>query len=96
MAKEKVTHLFNKNHIEILKIENPERPCGDTPVVETMHTEMNKYDMLSNWRTKPTTTVVEEKKVSPLGFYYIKKTCTNNSDKYNNPNPEACAVIGCL
>lgn len=92
MAKEKITHLFNKNHIEILKIENPQRPCGDIPVVETKYTEMNKYDMLSNWRQKPTTTVIEEKKASPLGFYYIKKTY-KHVDKYSQARCQRCVYI---
>lgn len=84
MPKEKITHLFNKNHVEILKIENPQRPCGDTPIATGLYTEMRKYDMLSNWKQKPSTTVVtEEKKASPLGFYYTKKIY-HQIDKHSN------------
>lgn len=78
MAKEKITHLFNKNHVEILKIENPRIPCGETPHVQYFYSEVRHEDILSNWKktkqeNKPVD-IITEKKVSPLGFYYTATT----------------------
>lgn len=76
MNKEKITHIFNRNHIEILKIERPE---GMYPSEGTGSVAKYKYDPGNNRKY----TIKKEtiKKESPLGFYY---TQTKERKIYSN------------
>ena len=72
MARERVRHLFNKNHIEILKIENPETyRVWDEPTIQ--HVSKGNYYHHSFRRSYYTTEYVTVKKQSPLGFYYTSR-----------------------
>jgi hypothetical protein len=71
MAREKVRHIFNKNHVEILKISNPEpvRFITSNPTYQNISTSSYRYShtFYDYWDKKKEKSV---KKVSPLGFYY--------------------------
>ena len=74
MAREKITHLFNKNHIEILKIEHPELSSMIPRVAKIDYVSSNTYTYRRSWGIygdKPKYKIV--KKESKLGFYYESK-----------------------
>lgn len=72
MGREKIKYLFNRNHIEIFKIENPTVSMWRKPVYE--HVQANTYSYshtFSMYGDKDEYKLV--KKESPLGFYYMSK-----------------------
>ena len=83
MARQKIYTYFNKNHIIIQRIENPEYPDlfdGDAYYEEQITSHRTEYWANRGW--DPGTKTVEKiKKVSPLGFYYYTETTTI---KYRN------------
>lgn len=90
MAKDKITHIFNKNHIEILKIERGKGSCVDKLPTRKLIVTGNNHRGYPYKSTEKK--VVEEKKVSPLGFYYTskKEVFVDNS---NNNNGQRTIVV---
>ena len=92
MAKDKITHIFNKNHIEILKIERGKGSyVGKCPTRKLIVTGNNyrRYPYKSTEKK-----VIEEKKVSPLGFYYTsKKEVFVDNNNYNNNGQRTIVVL---
>lgn len=74
MAREKITHLFNKNHIEIIRIEHPElnSMIPKLPKDEHVSTKTYKYGLIFPWKLEKTK-YKTVKKVSKLGFYYASQ-----------------------
>ena len=92
MGKEKIKYLFRKNHIEIIKIENPESRytypryayltsvCSGSPAYYVNSKNVHEYDGKKiQYDKKERQKYVEEKKVSKLGFYYYSRTYINDS-----------------
>lgn len=88
MGKEKIRHLFKKNHIEIFKVENPEFPICKWPAYEHISTTLRSYSRYRGWgNSKDEYKLV--KKESPLGFYYTKKVKVN---QFYSDMPEGSGV----
>ena len=72
MSREIKKYKFNKNHIEIFTIKDPEMPIFKIPVFEqrssSLYVHNRTYGLYEN---KPL--IKEVKKKSPLGFYYMSK-----------------------
>lgn len=83
MHKEKITHIFNKNHIEILKIENPEKTSfyPNIPCIDYIHMAHEVKENNEKEIKEGTLMKCE----SPLGFYYYKPyKFTYREKKYTN------------
>lgn len=74
MAREKITHLFNKNHIEIIRIEHPElnSMIPKLPKDEHVSNKTYKYGYIFPWKLEKTK-YKTVKKLSKLGFYYASQ-----------------------
>lgn len=71
MARQFIRHLFNKNHIEILKIDNPTFPIENIPTYQEVSTSnYNHYNSALRWKPREEKVVIKESK---LGFYYKSK-----------------------
>jgi hypothetical protein len=83
MARQKVYTYFNKNHITIQRIENPEYfDLTDGEATYEEQITSNRTEIwANNWWDPGTKTVEKVKKVSPLGFYYY---VTKEIVKYRN------------
>ena len=92
MARQKITHIFNKNHIEIIKVENPESRYtypksayltsvqSGSPSYYVNAKNVHEYKGKKiQYDKKERQKYVEEKKVSKLGFYYYSRTYINDS-----------------
>ena len=93
MARERVRHLFNKNHIEILKIENPETiKVWDTPTIQHISQGGYYHHKFNSCYTSEYVTV---KKQSPLGFYYNSREVRpyNRNGYYKQSNCGGSQVI---
>lgn len=86
MSREVIKYKFNRNHIKIYTIQNPERssmgnwgcPRYD---VNTTCRNINVVDPSVLKYIKTNKGYIEVKKESPLGFYYIKKEYYNTSHR---------------
>lgn len=72
MAKEKRITKFNKNHITIEEVHNPEYPHIPSDVV--IYQDIISWGRQRSWWDSGTTIEHVERKKSPLGFYYDKVT----------------------
>lgn len=92
MARQKITHIFNKNHIEIIKVENPESRYtypksayltsvqSGSPSYYVNAKNVHEYKGKKiQYDKKERCKYIEEKKVSKLGFYYYSRTYINDS-----------------
>ena len=74
MAREKITHLFNRNHIEIIRIEHPELTSMIPKYPKDEHISSSTYKYNHSFSWNPEKTKYETiKKVSKLGFYYTSQ-----------------------
>ena len=67
MGREKVRYLFNKNHVVISKIENPQTPMWGVPIIH--YASDGSYGYRHTWDNYEAKERIVKKK-SPLGFYY--------------------------
>lgn len=83
MAREKITHLFNRNHIEIIRIEHPELTNMTPKYPKDEHISSSTYKY--NHTLYPEKIKYETvKKVSKLGFYYTSQVrIKKKSELYN-------------
>ena len=79
MGREKIKHIFNKNHIEIFTIENPEIPIPKWPAFERVSANSYSYSHNYGWNQKDEYKIV--KKESKLGFYYYSKVKVHQPGK---------------
>ena len=76
MSREVKKYKFNKNHIEIFTIENPEIPIPKWPAFEEVSANSYSYSHNFGWQQKEEYKTV--KKESKLGFYYYSKVKIHN------------------
>lgn len=76
MGREVKKYKFNKNHIEIFTIENPEIPIPKWPAFEEVSANSYSYSHNFGWYQKEEYKTV--KKESKLGFYYYSKVRVHN------------------
>lgn len=81
MSREVKKYKFNKNHIEIFTIKDPEIPIFKIPVFEqrssSLYVHHKFYGLYEN---KPL--FKEVRKKSPLGFYYMSKQIVRNNEDH--------------
>ncbi len=82
MSREKIKHIFNKNHIEIFTIENPEIPIPKWPAFEKVFA--NSYSYSHNYGFSKKEEYKTIKKESKLGFYYYSKIKVHQPGKTFN------------
>ena len=79
MSREVKKYKFNKNHIEIFTIENPEIPIPKWPAFEEVSANSYSYSHNFGWQQKEEYKTV--KKESKLGFYYYSKVRVHQPGK---------------
>ena len=79
MSREVKKYKFNKNHIEIFTIENPEIPIPKWAAFEEVSANSYSYSHNYGWNQKEEYKTV--KKESKLGFYYYSKVRVHQPGK---------------
>ncbi|MBQ3415976.1 MAG: hypothetical protein IJH39_11725 [Clostridia bacterium] len=102
MNREVIKYKFNRNHIKIYTVHNPEKwtisqwGCPRYDINTSYHRSNYVNDVWYNTTRKNKNNYIEERCISKLGFYYTKRTYINNNSSNSKIDESSYRTINTI